>query len=345
MDNLLIFGAKSIALGACMSIQELYPDCQIRGFLVSCGIGNPSVLCGYPVMEAESYKHKDIPVLLGVPQNIQEHVRANLEQMGYQRIISLSWEAEADLMGRYYEKTGQFMSLKRKLAEGYAAGSHKDRPLKTSYNMPGWVQVIQAGRALSDKKLAEVTDDTGDNISLKNINYCELTALYWIWKNILCYHGGAEYYGFFQYRRLLDLTERDIWQLAQEQVDVVLPYPLVSEPCILEHHQRYVKESDWKAMMQALSEQQPDYYEKAEKIFHQQYMYNYNIIFAKKDVLKDYCQWLFPILERTEELSVPKGKDRADRYIGYLGENLLTLYFLYHKDHFKIQHTGRVMVV
>ena len=73
-------------------------------------------------------------------------------------------------------------------------------------------------------------------------------------------------------------------------------------------------------------------------------MYNYNIIIAKAAVLQEYCEWLFPILERVEELSIPKGSERADRYIGYIGENLLTLYFLYHKDRMNLVHTGRIML-
>ena len=58
-----------------------------------------------------------------------------------------------------------------------------------------------------------------------------------------------------------------------------------------------------------------------------------------------YCDWLFPLLSRVEELSEPKGSERADRYIGYLGENLTTLYFMKNKDRLKIAHAGRLMLL
>ena len=69
------------------------------------------------------------------------------------------------------------------------------------------------------------------------------------------------------------------------------------------------------------------------------------MLIAKKKIFQDFCNWMFPILARTEELSEPKGWQRSDRYIGYLGENLTALYFLYHRNDFNITHTGRLMLV
>ena len=113
-----------------------------------------------------------------------------------------------------------------------------------------------------------------------------------------------------------------------------MPY----EPNIHEHHKRYIKDVDWNALLTAISELHPEYNDKVDKIFEQQYLYNYNIMLAKNEVLIEYCDWLFPILARTEELSEPKGCDRCDRYIGYMGENLTTLYFMANKDKYNIAH-------
>ena len=148
------------------------------------------------------------------------------------------------------------------------------------------------------------------------------------------------YYGLCHYRRILQITEDDISRLIDNGVDAVLPYPLSYEPNIEAHHLRYIQDEDWKAVLEALKELNPEYATRLPEIFAQKYFFNYNIILAKKCVLKDYCGWLFPILERVEELSVPKGKERCDRYIGYIGETLSTLYFLYNKEKLNIVHTG-----
>lgn len=47
-------------------------------------------------------------------------------------------------------------------------------------------------------------DNSGENISDKNPEYCELTAQYWAWKNL-----DLDYYGFFHYRRYLAFANKD----------------------------------------------------------------------------------------------------------------------------------------
>ncbi|MBQ0066990.1 MAG: DUF4422 domain-containing protein [Phascolarctobacterium sp.] len=39
-----------------------------------------------------------------------------------------------------------------------------------------------------------VGDNSGDNISIKNPFYCELTGLYWAWKNLNCDYIGLSHY-------------------------------------------------------------------------------------------------------------------------------------------------------
>lgn len=66
---------------------------------------------------------------------------------------------------------------------------------------------------------------------------------------------------------------------------------------------------------------------------------NCGYLLNQQTLLREYRDWLFPILERTEELSVPKGEDRSDRYIGYMGETLETLYFIKNADKLNAVYT------
>ena len=57
---------------------------------------------------------------------------------------------------------------------------------------------IQVGHAIADVNIGYQPDDTGENISAKNANYCELTGIYWAWKNL-----DADYIGLVHYRRYI----------------------------------------------------------------------------------------------------------------------------------------------
>ena len=129
------------------------------------------------------------------------------------------------------------------------------------------------------------------------------------------------------------------------EVDVVLPYPMPYEPNIEVHHKRYLKDKDWDAVIMAVQELYPEYMEDFRRILKQRYLYNYNIMLAKAKIMKDYCEWLFTILEKVEELSIPKGYERQDRYIGYIGETMTTLYFMANRTKLNIVHTGYKFLV
>lgn len=356
--KLIFYGAKALAFGMFKAIQRLYPEYIVVGFLVRSLKDNFPVLAELPVMELASFskclsenERKGVHIIIATPEDIHGEIVKELKEYGFNNYTCMDSRREARLMEKYFVRLGIFPSLhmlpigtEQVVMRVYQAKFYKDKPLVNENMLPEWVKAIQVGAELTGERITDFTDNNGDNISEKNVNYCELTALYWMWKNELILDDEVDYYGLFHYRRILDVNDRDVYLLKANDVDVILQYPTLHEPDISEHHARYIKEEDWEAMLQALSELQPKYAAIFPEVLLQPYFYNYNLIIAKKQVLEDYCTWLFPILERTEMLSVPRGHERADRYIGYLGESLMTLYFLYHKDDLNIVHTGRLML-
>lgn len=346
-QQIAIYGAGMVAVSVYHALKTLYPSNRVVSFIVNGLKDNPAEIDGVPVVMLRDFGRTDVQVLVAVPENYHAEIVEELKKKKIRDIVCMDSGREAAMMERFYDMTGEFRTL-RSYACGadkpeiavFASCFYKDKPLKGNHRLPEWVKPIQAGAALSDIQIAECRDDAGENISLKNVNYSELSAMYWIGK-----HVDKEYLGLFHYRRILDVEEEDLSRLLANDIDAVLPYPTIQYPDCQAHHRRYLKDADFRAVLQALEECAPDYAGAFPAVFAKPYFYNYNMLIAKKQVFSDYCNWLFPILQRTEELSEPKGWEREDRYIGYLGESLATLYFMKNRDELKIAHTGRIMLV
>ena len=117
------------------------------------------------------------------------------------------------------------------------------------------VQVGAAGKDKihSDSGREYVRDDTGDNISKLNPEFCELTGLYWAWKNL-----SADYIGLVHYRRHFLLPENWMDIFVSNDVDVILPVPLYVAPSVEENYRQRHASSDWDNMLGYLKEHYPE---------------------------------------------------------------------------------------
>lgn len=351
-----IYGAGIVATSIYTAIKKLH-HCTPKAFLVSAMEGNPTKIDDIPVWEISTSEAIDSlsKYLIATPEVHHVSITESLTRLGIlcEQMIFVDNQLENKLLDAYYNSVHDFTTAseflngkeeygdveKKQGIAVFQAKCHVDRPLKNVVAMPDYIQPIQVGATLTDVVIAPVRDNSGSNISVKNRNYCELTATYYAWKNT-----QVQYKGLCHYRRIFELSDEQMRSLlAEYDVDVILPYPSIHYPDIRGQHIRYVKEDDWSAVLQAMKEVAPEYYGAyIGEISKDCYFYNFNMVIAKREVFDDYCRFLFSVLERTEALTTPKGWERADRFAGYLGENLTTIYFRKNKDKLKIVHTGKV---
>ena len=173
------------------------------------------------------------------------------------------------------------------------------------------VHVGAEGKKDSDGKnldLGYVKDNTGDNISSKNPSFCELTGLYWAWKNL-----DTEYVGLAHYRRHFSLKKKskDPFDnvLTYSELKLILDKYKVFVPkkrryyieTLYSHyaHTHYAEHLD--VTKQIISEKYPEYVDSCNKVYRQTYGYMFNMMIMKKDLFQNYCEWLFDILFELEK--------------------------------------------
>lgn len=319
----VIYGAQVVAYGAYRAIGALYgrrPVC----FVVSSMEGNPSEIEGVPVRTPEAIPQGAL-VLLAVTELLQGEILAGLQKRGIERVFPLTHHEEHLLMSAYYESIGLFPLLPDIQGSApadlaiYEVWNERDKPLTNPPELFPYEHPIQAGAALTGRRAASLTDDTGENISCKNRQYCEMSATYWVWKNTSHAWKGIEHYR----RHLLVRPEQ-----LQDGIDAVLPLPYLCCPNTAAQFRRFVSEPVLQALLRALKELHPDRFEEYRSILYGQYQYTYNLVCARTEVFDAYCRWFFQITERMERMAdeVPElGNTRA---LSYVAEVLTNLYFM-----------------
>ena len=191
---------------------------------------------------------------------------------------------------------------------------------------------VQAGRALH-APLPYTGDDGGENISEKNPHYCELTCLYWAWRNL-----DADAVGLCHYRRYFAgkaFGEKWARLLNEEQTERLLQ----GAPMILPKKRNYYIETGYSQYTHAhheedlimtraiLEEKWPNYVPAFDRTLSRITGHRFNMFVMKRKWLDRYCNWLFAVLGELEKrLDISSYSAYDQRVFGFVGERLLDVW-------------------
>ncbi len=340
----VIYGAQVIAYGAYTAIAELSgrkPLCFAVGKpqgLTKFPTENPDEIEGIKVSAIETVS-KDTFIVVAVTELVQREVLPYLREHGYEHVFPLTQHEEHLLMSAYYKKAGKFPEVaetdKRKPAKDFKifeVMNDRDKPLSYHPDLYSFEQPIQAGAALAEKMIADVKDNTGENISEKNRMYCEMSAVYWVWKN-----ARHDWVGIEHYRRHLLIKP----EMLADDVDVILPLPYICYPNEAAQFRRFISEDVLNALLKALQDLHPDQYEEYHKILYGKYQYTYNMQCSRWEVFDAYCKWFFEITEYMETMADKVPEIRTTRALSYVAEVLTNIYFMSHQNDLRIRHVEK----
>lgn len=348
-----IYGAGDVAREVLFCLQGAPHKLKIEALIVSnADAYKRRTVDGIPIISCDDVKYSDdVKIIVAVLEKYRDEICAKLNSVGIRNPILMTFESDlwCEERGKTYalyrqkvEKAPYVLlqdgishflqnNCERKSLLIYVAKSHMDKSLKEELNNQEWEKDIQVGAALTTSRIASVTDCLGDHISEKNRQYCELTALYWIWKNT-----GAEYVGLCHYRRRFVLKREDVDSLVCSCVDVVVTNPVVNVPNVLAMYDKNHIHSDWNIMRDGIRKLCYTYLESLEYVEMSNYYIPYNMFIMRRSVLDQYCEWLFPILQYCELRCGQKEDRYQNRYIGFLAERLMTVYLYHHRHKLRI---------
>lgn len=200
------------------------------------------------------------------------------------------------------------------------------------------VQVGAAGK----KSIGFQRDDENEQISDRNPRYCELTGLYWAWKNL-----SSDALGLAHYRRHFKgmhgkdgmesvLTKEEAERLLQD-VNCLVPRKqhYVIET-VYSHYEHTHFEEDLQTVRDVLSESHPDYLPAFDECMQHRSAHMFNMFIMKRELSDAYCTFLFDVLGQAEKRIHFEGRDPFQaRVMGRLGELLLDVWLTKNRIRYK----------
>lgn len=198
--------------------------------------------------------------------------------------------------------------------------------------------------------LGYTKDNTGDNISSKNQNFCELTGLYWAWKNL-----AADYIGLVHYRRYFTRKEVRNIDKKKEQILTKAEWEnlLNSWPVIVADKRKYYIETNQSHYNHAhhregldkteeiIKELYPEYHEAFSTVMNRTWAHMFNMFVMKKDYYDQYCQWMFTVLfELEKRLDIATYDTYEARVYGFVSELLLDVWLEKNQVNYKEQNVS-----
>lgn len=169
---------------------------------------------------------------------------------------------------------------------------------------------IHVGKVFSADGFTSTADDTGDNISNKNKTYCELTALYWMWKN----DRDSDYLGLCHYRRYFAgkrfgnkkgriLSGEAIQKIFESNPNAVIVPKKRNYlwDTLYSHYANTHDAAHLDIARQIVKERCPEYTAAFDRTMKRHKAHMFNMFIMSRELTDKYCEWLFDILDEAEK--------------------------------------------
>lgn len=224
--------------------------------------------------------------------------------------------------------------------------AHKKFPMPA---VPGYLPVLVGAKKNYKPDIPYQRDDEGDNISEKNPNYNELTAIYWAWKNL----KDVDAVGLVHYRRLFFekkpynlnnvISVEKVHQLLQKY-DVLLPK---KRNYYIETNYSHYIHAHYKEPLdktrEIIKNSYPAYLKEFDRVMKNRKAHMFNMFIMRKEAFDSYCNFMFDVLGKLENtIDISNYSVQEARVFGYISELLMDVWLYTTKESYKEISWGQI---